>query len=177
MQTIQIRPAGPLPVEQMNRKTTPLTLADVEAMMAETDRAIIPVQGDCLEGVSVMDGGWVAVDFTRRPAPPRFKARGGDGTSDICLCYATFPGAPGPTVMLKEYQGVWGHLQLVGTRFKSMWEGDKLRLNCAMTAEHIFGVVTASWAPDGTLLWERDPETFPTELPAAPTIHGEVEPV
>ena len=171
MKTIQIRPAAPLPVEQIHHKETSPSLADVEAVVAQYDRVIVPVAGDCLEGVSVMDGGYVLVDFTHRPAPPRFKSKGGDGSSDLCLCYAA------GTLMLKEYQGVWGPWQMVGTRYKSMWDGDKLRLNGAIRADKILGVVTTSWAPDGTLLWERDPETFPTELPAAPTIHGEVEPV
>lgn len=89
-------------------------LEDIETIIAEVPCAILPVSGDCLEGVDVVDGGWVAVDFTRRPAPPRYKSKGGDGSSDLCLCYATFPGAPGPMVMYKEYQGVWGPWQMGG---------------------------------------------------------------
>lgn len=72
-----------------------VTVETIEAIMADGPCAILPVAGDCLEGVEVVDGGWVAVDFTRRPAPPRYKSKGGDGSSDLCLCYATFPGAPG----------------------------------------------------------------------------------
>ena len=107
----------------------------VEAIMDDAGPcAILPVVGDCLEGVDVVGCGWVAVDFTRRPAPPRYRSKGGDGSSDLCLCYATFPGAPGPMVMYKEYQGVWGPWQMVGTRYKSMWEGGKLRLNCGMVS-------------------------------------------
>ena len=154
-----------------------LTLKDVEAIMAETTQAVFPVLGDCLEGVGVVDGGWVAIDFTRRPAPPRYKSRGGDGSVDLCLCYATFPGAPGPAVMYKAYDGVWGPWQMVGTRYKSMWHGDKLRLNCGMVAKRIFGVILASWDRNHNLLWERSPESFPVELSTAPTIRGEVEAV
>lgn len=33
------------------------TLKSVEAIMEETDRAIVPVVGDCLEGAGVQDGG------------------------------------------------------------------------------------------------------------------------
>ena len=120
------------------------TVETIEAIMADGPCAILPVAGDCLEGVDVVDGGWVAVDFTRRPAPPRYRSKGGDGSSDLCLCYATFPGAPGPMVMYKEYQGVWGPWQMVGTRYKSVWEGGKLRLNCGMVAKRIFGVIVAS---------------------------------
>lgn len=79
-------------------------------------------------------------------------------------------------VMYKEYQGVWGPWQMVGTRYKSMWEGDKLRLNCCMVAKRIFGVIVASYDQDGRLLWQRNPEEFPEELGTAPTIHGDVEP-
>lgn len=86
----------------------PVTIEQVEIIMEHNDTAILPVAGDCLEGVGVIDGGWVAVDFTRFPAPPRHKSRGGDGSEDICLCYAVFPGQILPAVMLKAYAGVWG---------------------------------------------------------------------
>lgn len=152
------------------------TLEDIEAIIAEGPCAILQVSGDCLEGVDVVDGGWVLVDFTRFPAPPRHKSKGDYGSSDLCFCYATFPGAPGPAVMYKEYQGVWGHWQMVGTRYKSMWEGDKLRLNCGMVAKRIFGVIVASYDRDGSLLWQRSPEEFPEKLGTASTIHGDVEP-
>ena len=59
-----------------------LKLDRVEEIMSETDRAIILVSGDCLEGAGVQDGGWVAVDFNRYPAPPRYKSRGGDGSRE-----------------------------------------------------------------------------------------------
>lgn len=152
------------------------TLEDIEAIIAESPCAILPVSGDCLEGVDVVDGGWVLVDFTRFPAPPRHKSKGDYGSSDLCLCYATRPGTSGPAVMYKEYCGVWGPWQMVGTRYKSMWEGEKLRLNCGMEAKRIFGVIVASYDRDGSLLWQRCPEEFPEKLGTAPTIHGDVEP-
>ena len=153
-----------------------VTLDEIETAMATSPRALLKVSGDCLEGVNVQNGGWVAVDFTRYPAPPRYKSRGGDGSSDLCLCYATYPGTHGPAVMCKEYQGVWGTWQMVGTRYKTAQNGDKLRLNCGMIAKRIFGVITASYSREGQLLWQRDPEEFPKTLGSAPTIHGEVEP-
>ena len=52
-----------------------VTVETIEAIMADRPCAILPVAGDCLEGVGVVDGGWVAVDFTRRPAPPGTGAR------------------------------------------------------------------------------------------------------
>ena len=154
-----------------NRAAVQPLPADIEAVAARYGRVIVPVDGDCLEGVSVMDGGWVAVDFTHRPAPPRFKSKGGDGSSDLCLCYAA------GRLMVKQYLGAWGRLQMVGTRYRRTRDGNGPRLNCALPAERILGVVTMSWAPDGTLLWERNPESFPVALPDAPTIRGEAEPV
>lgn len=79
--------------------------------------------------------------------------------------------------MCKAYDGVWGTYQMVGTRYKNMWDGDRLRLNCSMFAERIFGVIFASWDKEGNLLWEKDPNEFPEELGTAPTIGGEVVPV
>lgn len=164
-------------METIRTRAALATLEHIEAIMAETTQAVIPVLGNCLEGVDVVDGGWVAVDFTRRPAPPRYKSKDGDGSSDLCLCYATFPGTRRPTVMCKAYDGVWGTYQMVGTRYKNMWDGDRLRLNCSMFAERIFGVIFASWDREGNLLWEKDPNEFPEELGTAPTIGGEVVPV
>ena len=73
-----------------SRRITLLTLEEVESIMSETSQAIIPISGDCLEVAGVVDGGWVAVDFTRFPAPPRYKSKGGDGSIDLCLCAAPF---------------------------------------------------------------------------------------
>jgi len=150
-----------------------ITLEGVESISAKHPQIILPVRGDCLEGAGIMDGGWMAVDFTRFPAPPRLKSKGGDGSEDLCLCYAVFPGTTTPAVMSKVYMGVWGARQMVGTHYKSMWKGSEFRMNCAMMAEKIFGVIFASWSPDGTALWERDPDSFPKKLGTAPTIHGE----
>lgn len=150
------------------------TLEDIQSI--KETRAILLVVGDCLEGAGVEDGGWVAVDFTRFPAPPRYKSKGGDRSEDLCLCYATFPGQRRPAVMCKAYTGVWGPWQMVGTCYKSMWDGDKFRPNCGMRAEEIFGVIFASWGRNGELLWERDPTEFTAKLGTEPTIGGEVTP-
>ena len=149
-------------------RNTPATLEEIEDIMKGTPQAILPVVGNCLEAADVQDGGWVAVDFTRYPAPPRYKSKGGDGTVDICLCYSTFPGRKRPAVMCKAYYGVFGPRQMVCTRY---WDW---QMNCGMVAERIFGVVFASWDRDGRLLWEREPESFPEKLGTASTIHGEV---
>lgn len=148
-----------------------MTRETLETIMEGNPQAIIPVSGDCLEGAQVMDGGWVCVDFTRRPAPPRYKSKGGDGSFDLCCCYAVFPGQHRPAVMLKQYTGVWGPWQMVGPRY-DLSKG-KHAMNCSFMAEEIFGVVIASWDPSGQLLWKRAPESFPVELGTTPTIHGE----
>ena len=152
------------------------TLREIESAMLQGAQAIFPVVGECLEGAGVQDGGWVAVDFTKYPAP-RYKSKDGDDSEDLCLCYAAFPGAPGPRVMCKAYCGVWGHWQMVGTHYKHLWEGmDKLRMNCAMPALRIFGVIFGSWSRAGKLLWERAPESFPDRLDHTPSIGGDVMP-
>lgn len=152
-----------------------LTLEDIESMIADRNNAaVIPICGDCLEGAGVPDGGWVAVDFTRYPAPPRPKAQGGT-RGDLCLCYAVPPGGCGPVVMSKEYVGKWGSTHLVGTKYKSMWNGDKLRMNWAVPAQRIFGAIFAAWDSAGKLLWTRSPEEFPEALGGVPTIGGDIE--
>ena len=94
-----------------------LTLEQVETIMEHNERAILPISGDCMERAGVVDGGWVAVDFTHFPAPPRYRSKGGDDSEDICMCYAVYPGQRFPSVMFKAYTGVWGTWQMVGTKF------------------------------------------------------------
>lgn len=152
-----------------------LTLEAVEAMRADEGCVqIIPVCGDCLEGAGVPDGGWVAVDFTRFPAPNR-KRNQGVKTEDLCLCYAVAPGECSPKVMVKVYVGKWGNAHLVGTKYKSMWVGDTLRMNWAVPADCIFGVIFAAWDSRGTLLWTRDKEEFQETLGNTQTIEGECQ--
>lgn len=147
----------------------PATLEEVEAIAAEITRALFPVVGDCLEGAGVVDGGIVAVDFTRFPAPPRYLSKGGDGSTDLCACWAVFPGHKKPDFMLKVYHGVWGPWKMVGT----CYDPEKGVLDCGMEAQKILGVVLASWDRDGKLLWQREPASFPDRLGTEPTIHGE----
>jgi len=141
------------------------SLAEVQSIMLQTPRAIMPVAGDCLEGARVEDGGLVAVDFTRRPAPHQ-KGR----PTDICLCYGVFHGRSRPSIMLKGYIGLWGPLHMVTTVYR------RGRMNLAMEAQMILGIVFASWGCDGSILWARDPAEYPAQLPGAPTIKGEVCP-
>ena len=146
-----------------------ITIEQVETIMESNSQIIIPVLGDCLEEAQVMDGGWVAVDFTRYPAPPRYKSKGGDGSEDLCLCHAVYPGQRRPAVMAKAYLGVWGSWHLVGTHYKR-WKDVEPRMDVGMEAKKIFGVIYASWDADGQLLWQREPDSFPEELGSTPTI-------
>ncbi len=159
-------------------KSKVITLQDVIQAAVKDGEAIIPIVGNCMEGRNIIDGGWVAVDFTHYPRPGRME----DGKyipGDPCMCYASFPSRADeprhpPAVMCKQYDGVWiGHM--VGTRYR--WSGGKGRMNCGFPAIAILGVVFASWGPDGSLLWETDPETYPTELPSKITVKsGKIKP-
>ncbi len=156
---------------------TPCKLITLQQMIraaSHEGKAIVPISGVCMEGVDIMDGGKVAVDFTHYPRPYR-EENGKYIDGDPCICYASPPAREDdeperpPIIMCKQYIGVWiGHM--VGTRYK--WSGSKGRMNCGFTAIAILGVVFASWGPDGKLLWETDPEMYPTELPSKITVKG-----
>lgn len=137
----------------------PLFLARVEDAQSKHQQAAFPVIGDCLEGASVVDGGQVAVDFTRFPAPPRHKRKGGDGSFDLCLCYAVFPGHDRPSVMCKRYDGVWGSQHMVSTCYRQGL--GKFRMDCGMAAEKIFGVIYASWVVMGNYCGSVTPPSSP----------------
>lgn len=117
----------------------------------------LPVVGYCMERLNILDGGTVAIDFTRYPRPHKH---------DACICYAKFPGQLEKRIYIKEYLGVWGRYQNVGTAYKD-------KINCAFFADAIFGVVFAAWDKEGNLLWENDPDIYLTELHTKPTIHGD----
>lgn len=143
------------------------TLAEVEAMAAD-DYVIVPVEGDCMEGAGIPDGGFVAVSFRNFPRPPR---RGADGHLhewDACLCWIKSHG-PHPFAGIKQYDGVWGRVQMVGTRYKQH-KGQPFRMNWGTFADRIFGVVFACWDPAGRLLWQYDLADYPRDLNTAPTI-------
>lgn len=80
---------GPLP--QTSDRL--ITREQVEAIMEHNLRAILPVSGDCLEGAQVMDGGWVCIDFTRRPGT---KARAGTEVLTYAWAMPYFPASIGP---------------------------------------------------------------------------------
>lgn len=156
-------------------KSKLIPLQDLLQVAIRDGRAVIPIAGDCMEGADIMDGGRVAVDFRHYPRPER-RENGKYIPGDPCVCFAAAPSkdinAPPekPVVMCKEYTGVWlGHM--VATRYKQK-PGEPYRMNGGFTAHAILGVVYASWGPDGELLWETDPESYPMELPAKTTVKG-----
>ncbi len=150
-----------------------MTLQEDVQTAAQQGRAVIPITGDCMEARDIMDGGWVAVDFTHYPRPCR-RVDGKNIPGDPCVCYAQLPNNEDepenpPAIMCKEYTGLWiGHM--VATRYKQ--KSCKFRMNAGFSATAILGVVYASWGPDGRLLWETDPDTYPTELPSRITVKG-----
>ena len=60
---------------------------------------------------------------------------------------------------------------MVSTQY-DRWKGGEYRMDAALIAEEIYGVVIASYGRDGRLIWERDPEEFPAALSNAPAITG-----
>ena len=141
----------------------------VELIRARDNLAIFPVQGDCMEGAGIEDHGWVGVDFTHMPRPPKY----GVGVyQDPCLCLPQPQGQTRPTVMIKAYSGKWGSLHTVGTKYANQWAGGEYRINVAIFAQKIYGVIFASWGRDGHLKWKMDTSDFPEELPTSPTIRG-----
>lgn len=151
-----------------------VTLQEVIHTAVLQRKAIIKVAGNCMEGRDIIDGEHIAVDFTHYPRPGRWE----DGKylhGDPCLCYARFPEMEGeppnsPIVMCKEYTGVWiGHM--VGTCYKPA-PGETFKMQTGFSAIAILGVVYASWGPEGELIWEHDPDTYPTKLPAKAAVKG-----
>ena len=140
----------------------------VETIAERDDWVILPVAGDCMEAAGIEDGGWVAVDFTHMPRPPKY---GDGGYQDACLCLAVWPGQTRPAVMAKAYTGKWGPVHTVATMYDNT-KGSSFRLNVGLFAEKIYGVIFASWGRDGLLKWQKDTEGFPTALPSASTIQG-----
>ena len=154
--------------KSMKQIRQPFTPKQLEVVKTIAPQGIVRVEGDCLESAGIFSGGMVAIDFTRFPAPPRYISKGGDGSSDICACWAVFPGRSIPTFMVKEYLGLWGGFHTVGTRY-DLSKGEHPH-DLGMFANSIVGVVFASWDGAGHLIWKRDPESFQTSLWSIPTI-------
>ena len=131
------------------------------------------VQGTCMEAAGIEDGGYVLVDFTKFPKPPRHKSKGGDGSYDCCLCKLMFYEGEG-SVGVKKYSGKWGGWHCVGTQYLPEHNpcGDP-RIQRGLFADKIYGAVIASYNKYGQLIWQRDPKEFLDQLSEKPSIFGE----
>lgn len=147
-----------------------LTLAQIERLIAQDDCVALPVVGDCMEAFGIDNGDHVAVCFTRFPRPPKYKRKDGYDRSDACLCWLNYQGRSFAGV--KEYKGVWGPMQMVGTRYKCE-DGKPFRMNWGAFASRIFGVAFACWDSAGRLKWQHDLNEYPEKLGSKPTIHGD----
>ena len=147
-----------------------MSLQDFYDGRKNSDTAHMTVVGDCMEGFGICDGDIVKVDFRHMPKPPKYLKRDGEQYSDACLCYGTMPGQKYPCVMVKQYCGVMGYMQLVGTRYKR--SGENLRMDCAFEPLAILGVVCAVYDSESNLKWERDTSLHPEEIGTKSTIKG-----
>lgn len=141
-----------------------MSLATLESVVhaAAYKEAGFTVSGDCLAGAGINDGDIAAVDFTRYPRPPRGKKY------DYCLCYGRMPGMDEDIIMVKQYSGVMGGMQLVSTRYKQ--EPGHFRMNCGFEPKAILGVLYAVYDSEHKLKWETDPAIYPEELGKESTI-------
>ncbi|MCD8116864.1 MAG: hypothetical protein LUE21_07080 [Oscillospiraceae bacterium] len=113
------------------------------------------VDGDCMEGKQIMDGGIVTIDMAHMPR-----------VGDPCLCLVQHDIRKEPTWMIKEYMGRNKDAHFICTCYKDPPGRPKdIMKDWMWWALEIRGVVVASYDRDRKLLWERDdfPETLPSE--------------
>ena len=122
----------------------------------------IPVSGDCLEGAGVSDGDIVIVDLTKMPLAPKYKKRDGYDYKNICLCFASPDRDIKPVIMVKEYNGTFGPMQQVGTRYKQ--KSGNYRMNYQFEPLAILGVVYECYSKDRHLKWSCDISGHPDSL-------------
>ena len=79
---------------------------------------------------------------------------------DPCLCLATDPTDGRAKLMVKQYLGRMAGRYMVSTQY-DRWKGGEFRMDVALIAEEIYGVVIASYGRDGRLIWERGPGGIP----------------
>lgn len=145
-----------------------LNEAALERYIAQHTAGYFRVAGDCMEAAGIEDGGEILVDFTHMPRPPKY---GPNKRLDPCLCLATDPTDGRAKLMVKQYLGRMAGRYMVSTQY-DRWKGGECRMDMALIAEEIYGVVIASYGRDGRLIWERDPEEFPAALSGTPAITG-----
>ena len=67
-----------------------VTVETIEAIMADRPCAILPVAGDCLEGVDVVDGGWQWIS----PGGPRLPGTGARAATEAPISVSAMPRSP-----------------------------------------------------------------------------------
>ena len=123
--------------------------------------ACFTARGDCMEAVEIYDGDFVEVDFTVKPLPKKHTLG-----RDIVLIWRD------NQLMVKEYIGAWGKMQIVGTRYRNPRFDGSWKMNQCLTADYIFGVVTACYDNGLNLRWEKELKDYPSELSYKQMIKG-----
>ena len=142
------------------RKAERLATWDELIAHVETDVFLLPVKGDCLEKLGVMDGGFLLFDRTKMPLPD---------ADDVCLCRAMHGNAGNrSTVFVKRYDGLWGSWHSVST----CRAGDGIVIQSGFFVSLIYATACACYAPGGALVWEKNLSGNPSELITKPTIKG-----
>ena len=136
-----------------------------------SSKAFFCISGNCMEAAGIEEEGYVLVDFTKFPKPPRHKSKGGDGSYDCCLCKLMSHEGEG-SVGVKAYGGKWGAWHSIGTRYTP--EGNPHPpFQWGWFADKIYGAVIASYNKHGQLIWQRDPKEFLDRLSEEPSIFGD----
>ncbi len=126
----------------------------------DIDKFILPVKGDCLEGLGVVDRGFLLFDRTKMPLP---------NVDDICLCRSMLGDAgERNTAFVKRYAGLWGPWHSVNTCRK----GEGVIIQSGFFVSEIYATACACYASNGSLVWEKDLSGNPSELITKPTIKG-----
>lgn len=143
----------------------------IESAAQKNRFVALRISGDCLEASDVCHGDIVFVDFQRMPRVPLYKGHNGEDRSDLCLCLAQTSNMPAPIIMAKRYVGKWGPWHMVGTDYRQK-QNAPYRMNWAVRAIKVYGVLCACLGEDGNLKWSIDTQKFPTALPESATICG-----
>lgn len=127
------------------------TLQDRLANDCTVSQAIIPVTDDHLEGALIKKGGYVLVDFDRRPAPltPQRKRKG--DAPDCCLCHVIFSSGKSG-LLLAEYENP------ESVRSHHSEDANTGKLAWIKRPNAIVGLIVASWDENGDIIWDSRKE-------------------
>ena len=111
--------------------------------------------------MGIHDDDYVVVDFTVKPISRRAQ----EGQDAVLIWNRG-------RLMVKEYIGAWGCEQMVGTRYKNPYPAAHGKMDSALMADYIFGVVKACYDNSFNLRWERNLTGYPSELSGEQMIRG-----